>query len=401
MIAAVLLLSQQKSLLQERIPQPTGNNGYEEFLRAADMIAKSEALGKAYNAMTARPEKGEVLELRRQGLIKLQPVLALLRAGGAKPILFPPRAPAQDMEDLIGFQEVSAFRQLARILMTSAYVLLADGQSGAATTDLIACYRMMDVIAHNGTQIEAFTTTGTHAQIFALLERSFDAFAPADLARLEEMANDAVERPFWGDVVKGEADRLTDLLSLMAKEWDASIKKGEKDDPDDPGAKLLRKMTPAERATLFKRAKAHLDQGAANLALVGARPEREWIPYAKEGEEMNELESPKNSAQLDSLLADMATVRMIGAVNFAVVRTKWRLVRLTARLRRIMAERDAVPKGLPDDLPAGYADDGLAAGRFVFRAYTTGFSVESPGVTETGVVTLTSRLPRMEERQAP
>ncbi|RYG36856.1 hypothetical protein EON81_08425 [bacterium] len=400
MIAAVLLLTQQKSLLHQRIPAPTGANGYEEFLRAADMISNDATLGKAVATMTSRPDDGEVIGVRRTSLLKLRPVLTLLRAGATKPIAYPPRPPAQDLDELISFDEISALRQLMRILMTSAYVQLADAQSAGATSDLIAVYRMADLLAHNGAQIEALTATGTYSQMFFLLDRSFDGFAPADLARIEEMADDAVERPFWSDVIKGELAQNSAMLDVSLKSFEEEIKGADREAvKKDPGMSAILKMTPAQKKALSERVKSQIGQSARNIAALGVRPEREWIPFAKDVDFPSGL--PNTAEQVERFFADMGAIRMVGAVNFAAVRTKWRLVRLTARLRRIMAEQDVLPKELPADLPANYVQDGLAAGRLIFRSYPSGFSVESAGVVETGVVTLTSRLPKVEERDRP
>ncbi|MCW3055757.1 MAG: hypothetical protein JWN14_4927, partial [Chthonomonadales bacterium] len=109
-------------------PQPTHNNGYEEFVLAADLIinnAKREALDA---------ELSPTLALRRRVLDdpEVTEALRLLRVGLTKPIF----SPRTTIDETARFTELIYFRSLGRLLVAEQYVAFADGRVDAAINSL-------------------------------------------------------------------------------------------------------------------------------------------------------------------------------------------------------------------------------------------------------------------------
>ena len=108
--------------LQKVIPNPTGKNGYEEFVVASAMIRYSTEITDAVE------QNRVTLKEKRQGVAMNRKALELFRAGLKKPIL-PPR-------EKVGFDtvfpELGHFRDLARLLRWEQEVYLADGRVSQA-----------------------------------------------------------------------------------------------------------------------------------------------------------------------------------------------------------------------------------------------------------------------------
>ena len=128
------------SLFQEVVPDPTGRNGYEEFVQAAQLISQNatlEGLSKAsLQAVQSDPNNPNrpkthqpfpITLTRKRALLEVSEctkALALLRQGLRKPIL--PTSPIN-----IGspHPEVQAFYRLVQLLVVEQYVLLANGRT--------------------------------------------------------------------------------------------------------------------------------------------------------------------------------------------------------------------------------------------------------------------------------
>jgi len=109
-------------------PQPTHNNGYEEFVLAADLIvnnAKREAFESDLNP---------TLALKRQVLEdpEVKEALRLVRAGLNKPVF----SPRTTIDESARFTELIYFRSLGRLLAAEQYVAFADGRVDAAINSL-------------------------------------------------------------------------------------------------------------------------------------------------------------------------------------------------------------------------------------------------------------------------
>lgn len=109
-------------------PSPTNNNGYEEWVQAADLIQNNAKVA----ALLDQPDAP--LSLKRQVLDDpaVAQALQLVRLGVNKQV-FSPRASVDENTPL---PELSSFRQLARLLSTEQYVDFADGRVDAAIGSL-------------------------------------------------------------------------------------------------------------------------------------------------------------------------------------------------------------------------------------------------------------------------
>src|SRR5947209_12609816 len=110
-------------LFHQVVPQPTGKNGYELLVLAADAFKASKLFEKAQ-------EPGTSLEFKRQVLADRQVVraLKLLRDGLELPIA----SPRESVSISTPLPELASFRSLARLLALQQYTFLADGRMADA-----------------------------------------------------------------------------------------------------------------------------------------------------------------------------------------------------------------------------------------------------------------------------
>jgi hypothetical protein len=123
-LLAVPVLAQEKpavpSLFQDVIPRPTGENGYEELVRAAETLQNSERFRRLDWTRLTLAQKRALLEdpTARRALL-------LLEAGLKKPVV--------SVRETFSFStrlpELSQFRNLGRVLAMKQYVQLADGRT--------------------------------------------------------------------------------------------------------------------------------------------------------------------------------------------------------------------------------------------------------------------------------
>jgi hypothetical protein len=133
---------QEASLLNQLVPNPTGQNGYEELLAAAGAIRSSKLFRRLQN------ETDVSLAWKRQLLMDPPVVrsLTLLQRGLAKPV----RSPRQEEGWFTDYPEFPPFRSIAWLLLWQEYVYLADGRVPDALASLRLCLRFARAVQEEG-----------------------------------------------------------------------------------------------------------------------------------------------------------------------------------------------------------------------------------------------------------
>ncbi|MDQ2986356.1 MAG: hypothetical protein M3R13_06490 [Armatimonadota bacterium] len=122
---AAIALTQQGSFFARTFPNPTGNNGWEEYLMAAD-------IARIRNSTSLLMGNAELSRLKNdQALVReLKRALDLVRIGNRKPLSYP----FTYADFSIGpFVELAQIKQLGQALVAEALVKSADGEPKAAT----------------------------------------------------------------------------------------------------------------------------------------------------------------------------------------------------------------------------------------------------------------------------
>jgi len=128
-----------KSIFRQVIPNPTGQNGYEELVLAGERLQASKLYLQA-------KEKWPDLSLEQKRLVLAdKPVtdaLRLLRQGLAKPVM----SPRTDFSFETLLPELQTFRDLGRVLAMQQYLQLADGRTSDAIATARTCLHLGQVV---------------------------------------------------------------------------------------------------------------------------------------------------------------------------------------------------------------------------------------------------------------
>src|SRR5262249_40593901 len=116
----------EPSLFSQIILKPTGQNGYEEFVAAADLVRQS--------APRVDIAVGGTLKQKRAALAdrNCARALELLRRGMQKPVVLP----RTSVDWGTTGPELTHFRRLGRLLQVEQYVLFSQGRTRQATDSL-------------------------------------------------------------------------------------------------------------------------------------------------------------------------------------------------------------------------------------------------------------------------
>ncbi|MCW3052850.1 MAG: hypothetical protein JWN14_2020 [Chthonomonadales bacterium] len=109
-------------------PISTNNNGYEEWVRAADLIQNNAKVQELLD----QPSPSLAMKRRILDDPEVTQALQLVRAGVNKPVF----SPRTSLDENTPLPELAHFRQLARLLAMEQYVAFADGRVDAAINDL-------------------------------------------------------------------------------------------------------------------------------------------------------------------------------------------------------------------------------------------------------------------------
>lgn len=113
---------QEKSILSQLFPQPTGRNGYEDLVRAGELLKTS--------ALWADAQQQNTLSSRRRALADppVRQARALVETSALKPL----ESPARELNASTTFPEYAGLRDLARLLAAEMHVLFSEGRTAAA-----------------------------------------------------------------------------------------------------------------------------------------------------------------------------------------------------------------------------------------------------------------------------
>ena len=311
-------------------PQPSGTNGYEEWVQAGDLI-QNNAL---YRAVWA--EEKPTLAMKRRTLDdpQIQTALHLLHQGLTKPI----RSPHVTLDENTTFGEYASFRALARLLYVEMYVQFADGRIDQAldTLDdgLRFGYRMQ-----SDALISGLVGLAVDAIVLKGVSRHLDQLSQYQFNRIRRMVEDMAE---WPSPVAHllEMERQTALRELETKRLDPQALLKMLDDtstddetgeetvnPDYVAFRTYLEAHPGEYGLLLERAKAriaaHFDVAIANLK--APITERRPLPVAggdSPDGKLFALITPGTDIVIDKYTRMDAMIRMLG-VHAAIRGYRW------------------------------------------------------------------------------
>lgn len=246
-----------KTLFDQIVKHPTGENGYEEYIRAADAVNNDEynELSRVVDHLAQPPDydtefvmpkwaEGKTrIEVERMRAGKYEAILAWIHQGNQKAI-FDPRG---EMNEMTLFPEFAAFKRVTRLASSVAKVHFADGdpegaaniladqlifthniRKGSLIADLVGIASQSIVLAAIEPRLDAMSQTGWN-QLIDIATTQAKAETPLVAALLSEkpiqmhspqllLQDDGAEMGGWFSEDDGESKQVIDAFKKLSPE---------------------------------------------------------------------------------------------------------------------------------------------------------------------------------------
>ncbi len=208
-LAAIPAAAQDKPaprppLFQTVIPKPTGENGYEELVRAVDYLGASERWKKYDTPRATLAQKRSVLQE-----IPVRRALQTLEAGLKKPIV----SVRPELTFSTTLPELAQFRSLGRLLAVKQYVELADGKTREAIQTARLSFRFSRVIQMD-TLIGGLVGVAITRITIRPLAQRLDQLSASDCDQLYRVCVEAMSTPeVTASLIAGERRGIRSSLA--------------------------------------------------------------------------------------------------------------------------------------------------------------------------------------------
>ncbi len=248
-----------RPVFPQLFPHPTGNNGYEELMLAADLAQDCKPLTEAMDSNATLTAKRKALERP-----DVKRALALIHIAFVKPITSP-RDPAKNTFETAFFVDLAAFRNLARLLGIAQYVALADGKMGVALDALEDGLRLARVIPAESL-ISALVFVAVDAIALSSMARHTTQLSLRDSERLERICEKCLrDTDSFAASLAGERDMVMrqyqdkaptpdDLLKIINPFPDQSSSEEPDTTPEERALQARLKDHPGDAARIHQQA---------------------------------------------------------------------------------------------------------------------------------------------------
>lgn len=371
-LAATLGGAQQQSLYQQIIKKPTFNNGYEEYVQAAD-IAVSARLSDLNATLTATNDSRTRLDRQRVIAAACGRVLNLIKQGNAKQVSYPGKL---DMDVLL--PELTHFRAIGAALVTKAHVDFADGRVNEGFETLMATITFGEQISFVGPLIHDLSGRVIVLPAFKAVSENLALASVPSAREMERTAAQLLKAGnAWATSVQFEIEVFISAR-LLSVEGISSIGLDELIDAE------FAATSDERRRAIWKELEFSLRRHYQGQLDAVKLPEREWIPAANRVMGASKPTDPIAARIFESLLPNSSRA----ILHEIVRRTHLRMLRVVAALVEFKWDHGYFPGAL-DQLPDPLiAQDPLTGGPFVYERQIGSFALYSEGTDDTGRIGL-------------
>lgn len=397
---------QWKSAFGQVILHPTGANGYEEYVKAADLVANpAVAQFGAYESFLQQVEAGQkpddvpnlpagitpemtLLEVQREHVRRCAASIDVIDRGNGKQV-FDPRG-QMDVNTL--FPEFAEMRALARFATVDMCVCLSDGQPSRATSIATTMLTMRGKlppttliselvgIAIDGILLGAISDNTDHFS-----ERDWEKFIPVAEARLSYCGlKDVMTAEMRFELQTSETLRKGNVFTADGL--------GSGDDSESQDfAKAYNALSPGQRGRLTDAVQAQIRGKFSEILERYSGPEKTWVPAETPNEAV------KFNGSLDSMTAAFVDILSptFAAAAAAEVRdrTQIRLLKLHALIQIFRWHHGHLPVKLEQAAPKDSIDP-LTDEAYIYEPSGTGYKLASKGIPQTGEIQLRYSRPK-------
>jgi hypothetical protein len=322
-------------------PLPPGKNGYDDLVKAVEVLRTSRLFPKAEN----QDGEGKTLAYRRGVLDEkaVQETVRLIRLGLGKAIVPPqPKSPTD-----LPTENWSGFRRLGRLIQMRGYVLLADGRTEDALDNTRMGLRLATGV-RSETMIGGLVAVALNALATTPVASHLDQLSARDCQSLFRVCQEWLDQPDpLIRIYEGERRfALASLDQMLTEAAKAAPDKAAKpDDPDDDDEPLtpeqqrqLRELArdPQAVARFKQDTLARMDRFYQDLRQELAKP----LPQ-------RHLQAPQPDGTVaGTLIAQLCPVFEQSNIAFARDTARMRLLACHAAILRCRWEHDKLPDSL-------------------------------------------------------
>jgi hypothetical protein len=356
-----LLAQQQPSYLLQAIPHPTGNNGWEEYLMAADIVRRSDVARTIYDADTIP------LVRDRTSISKYGKICDLVRVGNSKPLIYPWPVSEYQVET---FPAYAQLKVIGAMLSGEAQADFASGRPSAGARDISNLLKFGRRIVGK-TTVEALVSIAVQSQAMRALDLGKHKLGSTDAATLAmEFSKAALEpSPLIETCFRELSWFRRNVRDFIMAEARAG---GEL-------AQYATTMSDAQMEASTKVALAEVDRMERALRKMFAQEERSWA--------MPEI-------QVDDPTANLALQYILPSTTAAMVRnlTQLRLAAIHCKIMEYKRKRGEFPTKLADlEWQEAMYDRTTGGPYFYARLSPQSYILYSLGTAETGRIDLVYR----------
>jgi hypothetical protein len=370
---------QEKSILTQLFPQPTGRNAYEDLIRAAELLKSS--------LLWTDAQQKNTLSSRRRALADppVRQARALIETSALKPL----ESPVRELTASTTFPEYAGLRDLARLLSAEMHVLFSEGRTAAA---LVSFARGLRLGSAPKAQVLIGGLVGVAIDAI-LLKRVFlhlEQFTPHDCDRIQATLREHREQD-QGNAAKAlsmEMHFVESIIPTLEKSGPNVFRELFTESDDPTLSQLQRQFSalqsdPAEKkrvlAAFLRGAQQHQERAQTYLVAPHALPPEPTFP----------------EGSLEAALINTITPVYPNAVNRLVEdRIQCQLLYCHAAIRKFKWEWEALPKNLEQLRLAEWALDPYSRQPFVYQTQDSTYEIYSIGATGDDGKRVPMHLPR-------
>jgi hypothetical protein len=401
-----------ESLYRKYFPNPNGDNAYEEYFQAADLV--QSASFQAFAQFAARLDQEQrgtppldqrgkplpwpnpppglsrdstYLEVRREWVKRFRRLADLIKAGNVKPAL-DPRTVADGPNAV---PKMIALMDAAKFLATVAYVDYADGGSQAGTEDLLQDLAFASALG-GGTMLHTLCE-------YAIQGIVVDEFA-RDLSQISEpgakriiAAVERLQKPGTSLSSALEASRraIPSRFEFL-RDPDTALSKVEKGGPEEQQLKFVAAMTPSERTALAETITSRMNRLFDKLLWVAKGSESGWLQESCLEAPGPELRAPSKWSSPDDVADYVVSLWNVSRASLfrhaLLARTRIRLLRLHAQVILYRWHHRQLPMTLKDVASEADRFDPSNGKEFKYQLVPSGYRLTSEGFKDTGEIEL-------------
>jgi hypothetical protein len=322
------------SMFSQVIKQPTGKNGYEELVAAADLVNSSKLYQQTKDGPTTLAFKRSVLLDR-----PISRALNLVKQAQTKPVF----SPRESLGLTTLLPEFSVFRDIARLIVLRQYVLLADGRTVDAIQDARLCLWLGRSV-QTDTLISGLVGIAISSLGIKNLGAHLDQFSARDFELLNQLCVEWLQQPSPMIPIiqaerKSQQVALAEMREAVAQKGPAALKEllGYDDKEVASAAQFIGSKEAIDQ--IYAETVKRLDEHMARTLAEARKPawERKKVEFTDDGTPAAKaagLLVPALERVMDAYSREEAQVRLL-ACHCAIRRFRWEYDRLPESLEQV------------------------------------------------------------------